>query len=78
MIQVITGKKGSGKTKILLGMIDDAVKASTGDITGTIRTAKTFSAHASTGSVRVPDTTGQGRCEANTSTGDIKLSISGN
>ena len=32
MIQVITGKRGSGKTKILLGMIDDAVKASTGDI----------------------------------------------
>ncbi len=32
MIQVITGRKGSGKTKILLGMIDDAVKASTGDI----------------------------------------------
>lgn len=32
MIQIITGKKGSGKTKILLGMIDDAVKASTGDI----------------------------------------------
>ena len=32
MIQVLTGKKGSGKTKILLGMIDDAVKASTGDI----------------------------------------------
>ena len=54
------------------------LKASTGDITGTIRTDKTFSAHASTGSVRVPDTTGQGRCEANTSTGDIKLSISGN
>jgi hypothetical protein len=32
MIQVITGRKGSGKTKILLGMIDDAVKASTGNI----------------------------------------------
>lgn len=32
MIQVITGKKGSGKTKILLGMIDEAVKASSGDI----------------------------------------------
>ncbi len=32
MIQVITGRKGSGKTKILLGMIDDAVKASNGDI----------------------------------------------
>ena len=32
MIQVITGRRGSGKTKILLGMIDDAVKASSGDI----------------------------------------------
>ena len=32
MIQVITGKRGSGKTKILLGMIDDAVKVSNGDI----------------------------------------------
>ena len=32
MIQVITGRKGSGKTKILLGMIDEAVKASTGNI----------------------------------------------
>ena len=53
------------------------LKASTGDITGTIRTAKTFSAHASTGSVRVPDTAGEGRCEAQTSTGDIKLSIVG-
>ncbi len=32
MIQIITGKKGSGKTKILLGMIDEAVKVSNGDI----------------------------------------------
>lgn len=32
MIQIITGRKGSGKTKILLGMIDDAVKATTGNI----------------------------------------------
>lgn len=54
------------------------LKASTGDITGTIRTPKTFSAHASTGSVHVPNTTGEGRCEAHTSTGDIKLSVSGN
>ena len=53
------------------------LKASTGDITGTVRTPKTFSAHASTGSVRVPDTAGEGRCEAQTSTGDIKLSIVG-
>ncbi len=53
------------------------LKASTGDITGTVRTGKAFSAHASTGSVKVPDTAGQGRCEAQTSTGDIRLSVSG-
>ena len=32
MIQVITGKKGSGKTKVLLEMIDTAVAQSIGDI----------------------------------------------
>ncbi|MBR5371448.1 MAG: hypothetical protein IK130_04465 [Oscillospiraceae bacterium] len=32
MIQVITGKKGSGKTKVLLEMIDNAVAQSIGDI----------------------------------------------
>ena len=32
MIQVITGKRGSGKTKILLEMIDTAVAQSIGDI----------------------------------------------
>ena len=54
------------------------LKASTGDITGTILTDKTFSAHTSTGDVSVPTGTTGGRCEANTSTGDIKLAISGN
>ena len=53
------------------------LSASTGDITGTIRTPKTFVTKTSTGSVKVPDTTGDGRCEAETSTGDIRLSISG-
>ncbi len=53
------------------------LKASTGDITGTIRTSKTFEASASTGKVDVPNTTADGRCEAHTSTGDIRLSISG-
>jgi len=32
MIQVITGKRGSGKTKVLLEMIDNAVAESIGDI----------------------------------------------
>ena len=53
------------------------LSATTGDITGTIRTEKVFSAHASTGKVTVPDTAAGGRCEAETSTGDIRLSISG-
>lgn len=53
------------------------LKADTGSISGTIRTPKTFVAKASTGSVKVPDTTGEGRCEALASTGSIKLSITG-
>lgn len=53
------------------------LSASTGDIEGTIRTEKVFSAHASTGKVSVPATTTGGRCEAETSTGDIRLTLSG-
>ena len=53
------------------------LSATTGDITGTIRTEKVFSAHASTGKVSVPATAAGGRCEAETSTGDIRLSVSG-
>lgn len=51
--------------------------ASTGDILGTIRTPKVFDATTSTGKVSVPTGTVGGRCEAHTSTGDIRLSISG-
>ncbi len=53
------------------------LKASTGDITGTILTEKVFSANTSTGKVSVPAGTAGGRCEVKTSTGDIRLSISG-
>ena len=53
------------------------LSASTGDITGTVRTQKVFSAESSTGKVSVPDTAAGGSCEAETSTGDIRLSISG-
>ena len=53
------------------------LKASTGDITGTIRTEKVFAASASTGEVKVPAGAAGGRCEVRTSTGDIRLSISG-
>ena len=53
------------------------LKASTGDITGTILTEKVFTANCSTGKVSVPATTSGGRCEAETSTGNITLSYSG-
>ncbi len=32
MIRIITGKKGSGKTKILIDMINEAAKTSTGNV----------------------------------------------
>jgi len=32
MIKLITGKKGTGKTKLLIDMINDAVKATNGDL----------------------------------------------
>lgn len=54
------------------------LKADTGSISGTIRTDKTFVAKSSTGSVKVPEGTSGGRCEAHTSTGSIRLSVSGN
>ena len=53
------------------------LKADTGSISGTIRTEKVFYARSSTGSVHVPEGTAGGRCEAETATGSIRLSISG-
>ena len=53
------------------------LSASTGDITGTVLTEKTFSANTTTGKVSVPNTAAVGLCKAQTSTGDIRLSISG-
>lgn len=32
MIKLITGKKGTGKTKVLIDMINEAVKSTTGDL----------------------------------------------
>lgn len=53
------------------------LSTSTGDIEGSVRTEKVFSAHTSTGKVSVPATTAGGRCEAQTSTGDVRLTVSG-
>ena len=52
------------------------VETSTGDVTGTIRSGKLFITHTSTGKSRVPDSTGDQRCEITTSTGNIKIELS--
>ena len=53
------------------------VTTDTGDVTGTLRTEKVFITKTDTGSVRVPDTTGGGRCQITTDTGDIRITLSG-
>lgn len=51
------------------------VTTSTGDIFGTILTPKVFICSSSTGNVNVPSTNSGGRFEANTSTGNIEITI---
>lgn len=54
-----------------------SVSVSTGDVRGTLLSEKIFIARASTGSVRVPDTTTGGKCEITTTTGDIRIELAG-
>lgn len=51
------------------------IQTDTGDVSGTLRTAKVFVAKTDTGRVDVPQTTTGGRCEIITGTGDIKMEI---
>jgi len=51
------------------------VETDTGDISGTLLTAKRFVAETSTGNVRVPQTDSGGKCEIHTTTGDITIAI---
>ncbi|MBR3929439.1 MAG: DUF4097 family beta strand repeat protein [Clostridia bacterium] len=57
------------------GEID--MKATTGDIIGTLLTEKTFEAKAATGTVRVPYSKQGGLCSLETTTGDIDIAIEG-
>jgi len=54
------------------------VKTTTGDIRGSLLTKKTFVTQTDTGSVDVPHTSGGGRCELTTDTGDIEITLSQN
>ncbi len=52
------------------------IETDTGDVTGTLLSDKIFVAQTDTGHVSVPKTETGGKCEINTDTGDIKISIS--
>lgn len=51
------------------------VNTTTGDVRGSLRSAKVFIAKASTGKISVPDTVTGGKCEITTTTGDIEISL---
>jgi len=51
------------------------VTTSTGDVTGTLGSEKVFLTQTDTGSISVPKTSGGGKCEITTDTGDIELRI---
>lgn len=51
------------------------IKTDTGDVSGTLLTEKVFIAHSDTGRIRVPETTGGGRCKITTDTGSIRMEI---
>lgn len=54
---------------------DILVHTSTGDVKGTLLSEKVFITDTSTGRVSVPETTGGGKCEITTSTGNIDIEI---
>lgn len=51
------------------------VKTDTGDVTGSLLTDKVFITQTDTGDVDVPKTVNGGKCEINTNTGDIRITI---
>ncbi len=51
------------------------VNTDTGDVTGTLLSDKVFLTETSTGKISVPKTVSGGKCELETSTGDIKIEV---
>ena len=52
-----------------------SVNTTTGDVSGTLLSDKIFMVDTSTGKIEVPKTTTGGKCEIETNTGDIELTI---
>jgi len=51
------------------------IQTDTGDITGTLKTEKVFTTNTSTGKIDIPKTSNGGKCNLETSTGNIKIRI---
>ena len=51
------------------------VKTDTGDVTGSLLSDKVFIANSDTGRIDVPKTVTGGRCEIDTDTGDIRITV---
>ena len=51
------------------------LKTTTGDVSGTLRTEKTFFTETNTGRVDVPKTLSNFACEVHTTTGDITFTV---
>ncbi len=56
--------------------LEIAIKTDTGDITGNLLSEKVFFAQTDTGRIDLPKTVSGGKCELETDTGDIKITIS--
>lgn len=51
------------------------IKTTTGSVTGSLLSGKLFTAKATTGSVSVPESTSGGKCDIQTTTGNIRIEI---
>lgn len=51
------------------------IKTNTGNVKGTLRTEKVFTANTTTGKISLPPSGTGGKCEISTTTGDIKLRV---
>ncbi len=71
-------KRGTGDVRMTRCDASELyIRTNTGDVTGSLLSEKIFITDTSTGSVRVPSSASGGRCEIKTSTGDIRIQISG-
>ena len=68
-------EKLSDHDKTYIAGIRLGVSTDTGDVTGSLLSAKVFVVTTDTGTVQVPKSTAGGRCEISTDTGDIRITV---